>query len=430
MLQDLADDALPTTTDERESSIHGAPKYCQIGVDAAKALLDSALEGADLGNVKALVVIDGYVKYGDFLLAYLLNRGSWSTTSFFFGVCENQIELEWVWQLGKDALSSRYKDGTMALPGGMKLKDASEDMFDPIPAEPTLHKLVVGGADRTELHMPVELVKTWSRHPTFGVEFRVFMDNFAKNGHKIVEENSPPPPNASPHKRGLTGTDDEATPNKKAKVDSKNIVANDSIAQPLLHECKLPGKDPHMFCQVRASHVVVLVNKSSKELSMNANAFLIGFGKGAFKLLKGSEEPQPTQYLFSLTSHATSVVFNNAVTTVGKVLATQRESKPDCKVCYHRLQDNADDAKKFSLTLSHKIVFAPSETVVEVSPANIGNKENFEVWTANDEVAEVLWIVRWTAKGLMPVRPVVHLKGALTLPVGKSCMVCGPPSAA
>ena len=50
---------------------------------------------------------------------------------------------------------------------------------------------------------------------------------------------------------------------------------------------------------------------------------------------------------------------------------------------------------------------------------NIGFLEPLASW--NPEIVQLRWQVRWTAKGLMPVKPVLHLAGSLTLPAGHAC---------
>ena len=43
----------------------------------------------------------------------------------------------------------------------------------------------------------------------------------------------------------------------------------------------------------------------------------------------------------------------------------------------------------------------------------------------NTEVLELVWVVRWTAKGLMPIRPVVISRGEVTLESNNAVRVHG-----
>ena len=56
----------------------------------------------------------------------------------------------------------------------------------------------------------------------------------------------------------------------------------------------------------------------------------------------------------------------------------------------------------------------------EVTDKNIAQKEPCKTW-AESEVVQLLWAVRWTSKGLMPVKPNVQLRKALELGPGRAC---------
>ena len=55
-------------------------------------------------------------------------------------------------------------------------------------------------------------------------------------------------------------------------------------------------------------------------------------------------------------------------------------------------------------------------------------KEPLTSW--NPEIVQLRWQVRWTQKGLMPVKPVLHLTGSLALPAGHACRCSAAPGAA
>ncbi len=63
----------------------------------------------------------------------------------------------------------------------------------------------------------------------------------------------------------------------------------------------------------------------------------------------------------------------------------------------------------------HRVLFLPKDdSSSEVTTNNIATKEELQYWMS--EQMEVLWVVRWTAKGLMPVKPVVHIRETCVLP--------------
>ena len=54
-------------------------------------------------------------------------------------------------------------------------------------------------------------------------------------------------------------------------------------------------------------------------------------------------------------------------------------------------------------------------------------QERMDAW--NTEVTQVIWKVKWSAKGLQPAQPMVILKAGLTLKLGMVCQVVGTPAA-
>ena len=101
----------------------------------------------------------------------------------------------------------------------------------------------------------------------------------------------------------------------------------------------------------------------------------------------------------------------------------QRAKTPDAQNCYHSINaDEADPPQKFNIEVTHDVVFVIKIEGVADKDINchaIAAKEELNVW--NTDVLNTLWVVRWAAKGLMPVKPVVHLNGSLNLLPGRAC---------
>ena len=53
LVEDLAEDALPPTTELRDCTSHGAAKYCQLGVPAWDKVIEGMQSGTDLNDVPA-----------------------------------------------------------------------------------------------------------------------------------------------------------------------------------------------------------------------------------------------------------------------------------------------------------------------------------------------------------------------------------------
>ena len=140
-------------------------------------------------------------------------------------------------------------------------------------------------------------------------------------------------------------------------------------------------------------------------------------------MVKSDGSDAPVKSLqFKISSQDDLVVLNGIVTDVGTVVRDQRAKKPDAQICYHGIKVDEADPQKFNIEVTHNVVFVPKNDELadkDINCHNIAAKEEPKVW--NTDVLKTLWVVRWTAKGLMPVKPTVHLTGSLTLLLGKAC---------
>ena len=316
-------------------------------------------------------------------------------------------------------------DGTIQVPGGNALKkEMSMDQLEAAPPPPKFNKMVVGGDKKDTLMLPIAVVKEWQFHATFGSDFKAWMDANCER-FTVVDDAIPEPLPTPGGKRGASG-DLPGTPSPKKnalKVGPDSIIEVTSIKTALLAECIMQGKDQPTI-QVRHSHALYLVNKSTTlETTSPQHAFVAAFGKGGFKLQKppAADAPPAATLLvdFNLKNSDDKVVFQNVVRTLGEVVGDQKATKPDTQVCYHKLEPDDVDPKKFKLTQTHKIAFVPVCEATDATTNNFASKESPEYWS--NDVTTILWAVRWSAKGLMPVRPEVHLKAALVLQPGRAC---------
>ena len=271
-----------------------------------------------------------------------------------------------------------------------------------------------------ELCVPLDLVKKWQFHNLFKERFTTWLDAFTvEEKHNVGVADVEPMP--SPNKREPPNPDGGSPPAKKPRISGECIVECSVISQPLLIETRI-GKDGPTL-QIRASHTIYIVNKGTAEVSVLQNSYVAGFGKGAFKLLPGETALSASQKEFKLESHDDKVVFNGLVTTLGKVVTDERVKKPDAQVAYHTLTTDDTNPMHFKLVTTHRVAFMhKDEEGVAITYGNIGTKEDVNVWETKN--THVLWNVRWTAKGLMPVKPAIYLKGGdLVLAAGRACHV-------
>ena len=411
-IQDLSPDALPPTTNERDGHIHGAQKFNQLGTAACDALLSGLLNGVDLPP--ALLFVDLYPRIGDMLESFLHLRLQHTTCSLFYtALCESQIEATWLHQTMVEMVAEKISKDEMILPGENPEKEMNPDLLEPFPKLPDMNRLIIGGDNKNELQLPIALVRAWQMHPNFGKEFTAWMDEFLLT-YKVIDPVEDPQLKRENDGQGVGAA---AKKQKTQHVPTFEVMEANAITDALVCECKMANNKDVML-QVRSNHTIYIVNKSETNEWSSTLGFVAGFGKGSFKLIK-CEVQESDGISFKVDDDKTMVVFNGAVTELGQVIADQRVKKPDCQVCYHTIAYSDAEPKKFNLKQSHKVSFFPKESDETINEHNIGKKEKLEIW--NSDKLAVMWVVRWTTKGLMCVKPVVHLKGSVTLPPGRAC---------
>jgi hypothetical protein len=205
---DLSDDALPTTTDVKDTYIHGAAKYCQLGQPAWSAIFEGIVNGTDLTGMPGWVFIDLWPRVGESLNAFLKLRRLYSNLNFFYiGFTDSQVETSWLMKATVDEFVEAIEDGSFTLPGKKFDTKLNEEELDPLPPAPTLNVCVLNAA-KDKLILPAAIVKKWQGNATFGREFSKWVDEFvAEPMHELgTEGDETPKPN---------GVDETPKPNGK-----------------------------------------------------------------------------------------------------------------------------------------------------------------------------------------------------------------------
>ena len=289
----------------------------------------------------------------------------------------------------------------------------NENLLEPLPPLPKLNRLVVVNDD---LRCPSTLVKQWKFHPAFGQEFTAWLDQFCET-YGVADEDVVP---EAGEKRAQLAA--EESPVKRQKVDDAAIIPDTgAIKEALLSEVSLvgAGKNPP-FLQIRANDTIYIMNKSEQDVHIPALSYISAFGKGSFKMMKEGEEDMIE---FKLTGHLDHVVLNGKVLLLGQVMQEQRAKNPKATVCYHDVQPGEANPLHIVVKQTHCVAFIPKKDG-ELSINNLASRVPPKVW--NSRCLHIIWVVRWTGKGLMPVKPVVHLRGQLALKAGGACLASMP----
>ena len=175
------------------------------------------------------------------------------------------------------------------------------------------------------------------------------------------------------------------------------------------------------FIQQRAGHKLCIMIKCASEVTFAKYSFIVGFGKGTFKLLKKDAPVDKLECKF--TSSSDIVILAGAALTLEKVIHDMRATKPECQICYHSMIPDESNAKKFTMEQTHRVVYMPKEDQGDkVNDCSaFGTKEDAEAW--ENGVTTLVWHVRWTQKGLMPVKPAIHMPCGQTVPAGRAILL-------
>ena len=435
-VEDVSEDALPQSISA--SFVQGAAKHCQLGPPAAEEILKKLFAGVDLDQVPAILVLDLFPRVGDFCQAFAKLRGIMNSgaSMFYVAVGEKSKELDWLRLTLVEEMVDKVKGGHMTLPNMSKpfQPEVANDLLEALPALPIMNLLVTKGeGEFRELKIPKKLVEKWASDADFGEGFQKWLETFLET-YTIGEEAE-----ASPNKK--RGADDEAeklqSPKKPKlpEIPADSLVDNDKITETLLVDAKLGGKDTLNF-QIRTGHKIYLVNLTNAEQTLKAFSPLVGFGRGQFKLFKDAETVPDKAVVFTITDPEMLVCLNGTVASISEVVAKQRESKPEAEVCYHKAALIPEKPGSFNFTRKQMVAFVPNgptqRTEEEqgkeagkeeaITSSNIGCRESLGTYSSLSH-GKIIWSVKWTVKGLQPVKPQLHLLKKLSLPVGKSCQM-------
>ena len=259
-------------------------------------------------------------------------------------------------------------------------------------------------------------MREWKDHAQVGQEFQLWLDEFLKT-YKMIdpeqERQQNPTPGQSPQPG--TGEGPEPSPSKRARteniapVDASLVISANDVTQALIHEIKMQSGWPMLH--VRAEGAAYLLNNTDKNW-VQTNPVVAFFGPGSYKILKADQPVPDKAILLDLSGHADQITLNGVVTTIGEAVTTMRQKKPDCKVCYHQILEGSS-MSEFGLKSTHKVIFLrKDEDAEKLGKHNIAPQLPFN----GSGCLKLVWHMRWCQKGLTPVKPALHVSGAVSLP--------------
>ena len=278
----------------------------------------------------------------------------------------------------------------------------------------------MGGPNNVQPQVPQDIIKAYHAHPKFGAEFNCMVTDFHEEFGEPQVDSSVPPDTTPVKKRNNV---EPMSSNKKPKVDTALSVESSTLADELKHECTVVNfKGGGVKLQVRWTQNC-FVNTGSRPNTLPAHSWICGLPRGTFKLVKSDDEVTDSMWVFNLSNSDDLIVLNGVVQSLGPAYLEKLKTDANAKIAYHNIGDRSTDMPgTFAVNQTHKIAFSLiSEGSAEHKSANVfGACVPLKTW--NTKYSQVLWQVKWTAKGLTPVKPAIYSKAELELLPGR-CII-------
>ena len=183
IVENIASDALPASTDGSASTVQGAKKFEQIGVDGSLKIMDSVLDGVDFSDGRlALCWCEMNLTTGFLFDAFVIKRDSMNIPMYYFSGTDDPVLAEFIIATKTSMLADMHMAGKLAVPGFAKAEsDLPDALLMAAPPYPRLNTLVIvenqeGG--KPTLNMPAHLITQWYNHEAHGADFRKLADEF------------------------------------------------------------------------------------------------------------------------------------------------------------------------------------------------------------------------------------------------------------
>ena len=113
---------------------------------------------------------------------------------------------------------------------------------------------------------------------------------------------------------------------------------------------------------------------------------------------------------FHLQSSEDLIVLNGVVLPLGQVYLDKLKTEPNTKIAYHNIVErSAESPTTFTLNQTRNIAFTVAgDTHTDAPKAANMFATQVPLWAWIAQLTEVLWQVKWTPKGLTPIKPAMY----------------------
>lgn len=375
-------------------------------------------------------------------------RQSLNLPTYYLGFSQTEGELEWQkYHLGTH-LSEKFLQGSLPLPPGTSPLAPAElptELVSALPGKPELTTLAWSTKKCSDglpsLKTPDRLVATWHDHHEFGGKFREWLSQTREKGFLDItaeEKNE-----AQGKKREVADTTGvgEGRPPKKIKSGEPSEVTAirlEELPTPLCWGGNFPCGNKKSFGQlvIAVGKRIFICNRNTTDpLQCSTATHIAGYYRGKWIMLKekGSADdgPRPSDVVFHVKDADSLVFLDGKLQTLAEVVAAKRAVSPlEVKILYHGLKEKprSDNAKWFETELKFQTLFRPESAPVKEEQKDKNSVEANLPYTSlagcldpghwETKLCKVVWCVKWTDRGLSPVRPLVMLTRNFQVPPG------------
>ena len=313
---------------------------------------------------------------------------------------------------------NKFLEGSLHVPGHVPLPvTAPENPSEQTALQPELRLCSwFGQGVSTTIKIPPAVENKWKNHSEFGEAFDMLLKDIMAGqsvGESVSHESNGEPLLKKAKTEVKTESTSEAIEIQNASAEMQTAF-NDSV------RVAIPGIAGLAF--VFHNDIVYLYNTSDSSLSVKHGQVLASYYRG--KWVSGYTDDAASssmdQIPFELKKCDDLIYMANEPCVLKEVIEEMRGKDPfKAKVAYHTMVDTPtpEDMSNFSLSLKYKHVWKteagsrPDNR--DLLTASCGGWIGYKDWdTASTAVT---WMMKWSSKGLAPVRPLVVATKSMTL---------------
>ena len=171
---------------------------------------------------------------------------------------------------------------------------------------------------------------------------------------------------------------------------------------------------------------VRIANATDSEKAFEKNEFLCGFYKGQWCKEGQDQHFDPTTDIkFEIQDADSEIVLPGqplVVSRLGTEMDRRCETKPNSKICYHSMTEapRADQPSYFTATTTSTVFWSAQSQMIKnekiANPNHAAGLVPLQTWDSN--ATKIVFLSKWSHRGLMPVRPYVFVRENIILAPG------------